>query len=621
METGITLPPAIYAMEKKVTDFEMRMHGNQLRDAVRSAHLPMTAERYLRTARLNLLMTAGGIIAIAAVFLITGFEIPLFGFSTTDPLVWLAIIGIVVPGMYALQLYYPSILARGRKTKIELDLPYAISYMQALSTTMPPYEMIRKVYEESDMFGEVSKEFGMIVRDVELFGDDMITAMRNLQRTTPSPHLRDFMNDLGIVFDSGGDIASYLGAKTEYYRDQARQELELVLKTIEIMAEVYVSAFVAGPIALIIMIVAQGMTNSQGMEWILPLMYIVIPAGAIVMIWILSIMLPPENLEVTRKEVVEHDFGSSIPSGDPGLVAESPEEKEFFRRINARKQRNTVLNKLKNPLRTYITSYDYSLIAAMIVTLAIGGLWYLGWFETIFSHNAFEGFICVAIIGFMAPVVVAYEGRRWYVRNVEAHLPEFLRELSDMKDIGITLQEAIHRISGAKLGVLSSELSVASRDIQSGVYVNSALVRMEERIGLVSVKRAISLLVRASEITTNLRQIFIIAITDIEHYLKLKRERANTTIVYVMIIYLSFGIYLYTAYQLNVPFLASFKTEALNINIDTANNLTEMFRIGIILGTFSGIMAGQFSSNSILAGFKHSIVLLAAALALFVFVM
>ncbi|NLD56790.1 MAG: type II secretion system F family protein, partial [Methanomicrobiales archaeon] len=193
--------------------------------------------------------------------------------------------------------------------------------------------------------------------------------------------------------------------------------------------------------------------------------------------------------------------------------------------------------------------------------------------------------------------------------------------LSDMKDIGITLQEAIHRISSARLGVLSSELSVASRDIQSGVYVNSALVRMEERIGLVSVKRAISLLVRASEITTNLRQIFIIAITDIEHYLRLKQERANTTVVYVMIIYLSFGIYLYTAYQLNVPFLASFSSETMNLNIDTAGNLSEMFRIGIILGAFSGIMAGQFSSNSILAGFKHSIVLLAAALALFVFVM
>jgi flagellar protein FlaJ len=141
---------------------------------------------------------------------------------------------------------------------------------------------------------------------------------------------------------------------------------------------------------------------------------------------------------------------------------------------------------------------------------------------------------------------------------------------------------------------------------------------MEERIGLVSVKRTISLLVRAGEITHNLRQIFMIAITDFEHYLKLKRERENTTIIYVMIIYLSFGIYLYTAYQLNVPFLASFQNQ--NIPLNLAGNVTDMFRIGIILGTFSGIMAGQFSSNSILCGFKHSIVLLTAALVMFMFI-
>jgi archaeal flagellar protein FlaJ len=615
------LPESLRAVDRKLSGYEMILHGSHLRNTIRSAHLPMSAEDYLLTVHLNLAGGIGMFVALYAIFLFSGMELDLFGLATSSPFFWILLFVVLVPGIYLFQMYYPEILAQGRKSRIDLDLPYAISYMQALSTTMPPYEIMRKVYEEHDMFGEVSNEFGMVIRDVELFGDDMITAMRNLQRTTPSNNMRDFMNDLGIVFDSGGDISSYLGAKTEYYREQAKQELELVLKTIEIMAEVYVSAFVAGPIALIIMIVAQGMTNTQGMEDILKMMYVVIPAGAIIMIWILSLMLPPENMEVSRREVVEHDFGGGIPAGEAApSAAEDTRNKAFYQQIESRKQLNRLLSRVRHPLRAYITNYDYSLIAATIVAGILGALWLAGWFA-IFTHDAMEGFICVLIIGFMVPIVIAYEGRRWYVRNVEAHLPEFLRELSDMKDIGITLQEAIHRISGAKLGVLSSELSVASRDIRAGAYVNTALVRMEERIGLVSVKRAISLLVRASEITTNLRQIFIIAITDMEHYLRLKSERANTTIVYVMIIYLSFGIYLYTAYQLNVPFLSSFQGPGMNVTFDTAGNLTKMFHIAIILATFSGIMAGQFSSNSVLAGFKHSIVLLAAALALFVFIM
>ena len=614
------LPPALRKAEKKLTDFEITIHGGNLRSVLRSAHMPITAEEYLRTVRVNLGWTLLMFFTLYIFFLFSGLSLNIFGLETSGTLLWILLFLLIVPGQYAMQMYYPQIVAQGRKSRIDLDMPYAISYMQALSTTMPPYEIIRKVYEEHDMFGEISKEFGMIVRDVELFGDDLNAAMKNLQHTTPSTNLRDFLNDLAIVFDSGGNVTTYLAAKTEYYRDQAKQELELVLKTIEIMAEVYVTAFVAGPIALIIMIVAQGMTNSTGLAWILPLMYICIPAGAVVLIWILSMMLPPENMEISRKETIEHDFGSNVPgSNEKTLSEEDPKNREFYKRIEANKRRNYIVGQLRNPFRTYIRSYWYGIGAGIFCAVMVSAIWLIGGFDSLFRHDQVEAVLGLLIMAFMAPVALSYEGRRWYVQNIESHLPDFLRELSDMKDIGITLHEAIHRISGAKLGVLSSELSVASRDIESGAYVNTALVMMEERIGLVSVKRAISLLVRASEITTNLRQIFIIAITDFEYYLKLKRERANTTIVYVMIIYLSFGIYLYTAYQLNVPFLSAFK--GMNVSFDTAGNLTEMFHIGIILATFSGIMAGQFSSNSILAGFKHSILLLAATITMFVIMM
>ena len=610
--------PPLARLEERIASYETVSFGADLRKSLRAAHMPVTLENYLHSIHLNLAASLAIYCVLVIFFSVSGFTLNLGPFTTSDPIFWLLLFCVLVPGIYVIQIYHPAIVAQGRKSKIELDLPYAISFMQALSTTMPPFEMIRKVYEEQDMFGEVSKEFGVIVRNVEVFGDDLITAMRDLQHVTPSNNLRDFLNDLGIVFDSGGDVSSYLAAKTDFYREQAKRELELVLKTIEIMAEVYVSAFVAGPIALIIMIVAQGMTNQSSMDWVLPLMYIAIPAGAIVMIWLLSIMLPPENLEVTHKEIAEYDFGSSIPEK---AAEDSPEktrdDEAFFKRIKAQKERNRIYNIIRHPLRAYITTYDYGIIAGGLIDAVFVLFWMMGVFDPIFPHNVFESVICLLIIGFMAPVAVAYEGRRWYVRNVEAHLPEFLRELSDMKDIGLTIQDAIHRISGAKLGLLSSELSSASRDISAGTNVNAALVRMEERIGLVSVKRAISLLVRASEITTNLRQIFMIAISDFEHYLKLKSERENTTIVYVMIIYLSFGIYLYTAYQLNVPFLASFKGQ--NVTMDIAGNTTDMFRIGIILGAFSGIMAGQFSSNSILAGFKHSILLLLAAMIMFVF--
>jgi len=591
---------------------EMALLGPHLARNLSAAHLPVTAGQYLRTARINTAGSAAVLLAFYAFVSLTGMSFGLFTLIS-PPVFWTLLFCSMVPGVYAYQILYPGILARGRKSRIDLDLPYAVSYMQALSTTMSPFLVIRRIYEEREMFNEVSREFGQVVRDVELFGDDLITAMHNLRKNTPSSLLSDFFNDLCIVFESGGDFSAYLTSKTEYFHQQARRELDVVLKTMEIMAEVYVSAFVAGPIALIIMIVAQGMSSQGTMSWLLSMMYLVIPAGAIVMIWILSLMLPPENLEVSGRETVEYGAGISTRIRENGT-----ENPDFYRHIEAKKRKFRIREKLRHPLRTYISHYAYGLVLGAACAGIAAALFAGGTLATIFPGNTAEAGICLVIMAFMAPVAVSYEFRRYYVNNIEKHIPEFLRELADMKEIGLTLPDAIQRISSAKLGVLSSELTHVTRDVSTGSYVNTALVRMDQRIGLISVKRAISLLVKAGEITSDLRQIIMITITDFDHYLKMKRERANTAIVYVMIIYLSFGIYLFTAYQLNGPFMVSFSSY--NINFNLAQNVTDMFRIAIILATFSGIMAGQFSSNSILAGFKHSIVLLAAAVALFVFI-
>ena len=187
-----------------------------------------------------------------------------------------------------------------------------------------------------------------------------------------------------------------------------------------------------------------------------------------------------------------------------------------------------------------------------------------------------------------------------------------------MRDIGMTLQGAIAMISGNKTGVLSSEIKIVTKELSYGAHLSNALVRMEERIGLVSVKREISLLVKASEVTDYIREILTIAISDLKHYIKMKSKRLNVSFVYLAVIYLSYGIYLYSAYQMNVAFISSFSS--FDITFDLTSNKTDMFHIGIILAFFSGIMAGQMSSNSVLCGLKHSIIMLIATIITFVYI-
>ncbi len=581
---------------------------------LRASRTPMTYDEYIRHLLQQTLMIGAGMVAVVVITHHLDFR-----FTVLDPYPsWVQdVLIVVIPVMLIFAALYlqPVLVARGRKARIDIDLPYALTYMQALSTTLTLYNVFRSVYEQHDLYGEISKEFGMIVRDVELFGDDLVSAMKNLGRSTPSDNLKKLMDDMILMFESGGDIPGYFASRSAHYREMAKAELEMGLKTMEIMAEVYVAAFVAAPIAVIIMTAAETMTGQGQLSGMMGFFFLLLPLGSAVMIWILSLVLPAERLEITRREISETEYATGVPLTTGGQGGSD----RFSRKIKFTKSMIRFQNILNHPLRHYVADYRFGAALGAILVLAVTILYVNGTIAWLVPKYPLEVFVCLICIAAMAPVMVAFELRRHYVNRVEEQIPEFLRELADLKDIGVTLQGAIHLISNSKLGQLSSELKVVSDEVRWGSPVSSALVRMEERIGVLMIKRAISLLVRASEVTDYIRDILMIATGDMEHYLKMKRDRFTTSFAYSMIIYLSFGIFLYTAYMLNVSFISSF--EKLNTAIDISGNVHDMFRIAIILGLFSGIMAGQLSAANIMAGFKHSILFLLATVVMFVYVM
>ena len=597
-------------MAEKKSFMDSIFNNSKIEHDLRSAHIAIAVDQYMM---LTVLMTLlSGLLVLLIGVCLTVFNISL---PIGIPL-WLIIAAavILIPvGMFLCFYYYPSLEASGRKNKIEQDLPYAITYMQALSSTVTLYTIFRNVYDAADLYGEVSRECGLIVRDVELFGEDLLTAIENTVKVTPSENFRELLNDLALVYRSGGNLTNFFNAKSESYRELARQQMDSLLQFLEMIAEIYVTAFVAGPIAIIIMLVAQNLSGTSTIGNMMPLLYIGLPLGAIALIAVLYILLPPDNLGISRREIRDNEFGA-------GLLEENTEtapDAEFLKQVNARKKFLRLVNIIRHPIKFFISDYTIPAVFGGILAVGVLLLWLSGTVGAFFPEYTMEVFICLLLIAAMIPLMLAYEIRRRYVNNVEKQMPEFLREIADMRDVGMTLQSSISMISRSKTGVLSSEVKVVARELEHGSHLSNALVRMEERIGLVTVKRAISLLVKASEVTDYIREILTIAIADLEHYIKMKSKRFNVSFVYLAIIYLSFGIYLFCAYQMNVAFIASF--EGMGVTFDLTQNKGDMFHIGMILAFFSGIMAGQLSGNSILCGLKHSIIMLVATIVVFIF--
>ena len=578
---------------------------------LRAAHLTTPAKKYL----LDIIVQTAACALLFAVliFLIEYLNIQI-PYIASIPTWALAVffVGIIPVGTFLFSYFYPKMIAAGRKSKIDLDLPYAITYMQALSTTVTLYDIFKGVFESRDLYGEVSWECGLIVRDVEVFGFDLVTAIENAKEITPSENFRELLNDLLLVHRSGGDLKAFFQAKSDSYREISKNEMDSLLQFLEMIAEIYVTAFVAGPIAIIIMLVAQNLSGQNTLGNFMPLLFIGLPLGAMALIAILYILLPPNNLGITRRKIQDTEFFGDIIS-----TSEEPRDDKFEKHILWKKRILRLKDILRHPMRFFISNYAVAGVLGFLLAVLVCILWGTEFLPQLFPESSLLILICLLIIASLLPLSIAYEIRNRYVVGVEKQLPEFLREISDMRDIGMTLQGAIHMIAGHKTGVLSSEIQVVSEELKYGSSLSGALVRMEERIGLTTVKRAISLLVRASQVTDHIREILSIAVTDMEHYLKMKSKRFNVSFVYLAVIYLSFAIYLFAAYEMNVAFISSFSS--FNVSFDISGNKQDMFIIGIILAFFSGIMAGQMSANTMLSGLKHSIIMLVMTIITFVY--
>ncbi len=154
---------------------------------------------------------------------------------------------------YLIFLVYPSVVAGTRRRNIDATLPYAINYITAMSTAgIPPAEVFRQL-GSSAIYGESATEARFISMEIDLFGKDLIDAIRLISASTPSMRMKEFLQGAMGAISSGSDLTDYFRTKAEQYSLENRQNQKVFLDTLGLIAESYVTAMVAGPLFLIIL--------------------------------------------------------------------------------------------------------------------------------------------------------------------------------------------------------------------------------------------------------------------------------------------------------------------------------------------------------------------------------
>ena len=245
------------------------------------------------------------------------------------------------------------------------------------------------------------------------------------------------------------------------------------------------------------------------------------------------------------------------------------------------------------------------------------------------------------------------------ISGYEKEFPAFLRDLAESQRAGLTLVQSIHIAAKADYGVLSKEVRKMESQLSWNVTIDKALKSFSERAKTSKIiARSVMVIRQANKSGGKIEDTMDSLANNIELLRDVQAEKSALLNQQVMMMYAIFFIFLGITIALVkflTPLLQSQSSFELIKNVnpnpcfqcaesadaaclgcnaffavsatfgfgEKADSLTYyrslFFTMIVVQGIFSGLIAGQISSDSVVAGAKHSMVMLLAGIFIFIF--
>ncbi len=262
----------------------------QLDINLRKARIPVRPEAFLA----RVWFTSAIVAATATVMALLLFLAVVVALAV--PLVF-GVFVLLVPGIaggltYVVLYGDPASKAKSRKKKIDAKLPYATNYITAMASAgVIPAEIFKSLATQ-EVYGEAAREAASIYKDLHIHGKDIVTALLRAIDRTPSVKFQDLLQGAITTITSGGDLTSYFRTKANRLQWENRQEQQRFVETMGLMAEAYVTAAVAGPLFLLVMVAIFVLIGSGDMIILQMLVYGLLPIANLGFMIGLRVMIP-----------------------------------------------------------------------------------------------------------------------------------------------------------------------------------------------------------------------------------------------------------------------------------------------------------------------------------------
>jgi flagellar protein FlaJ len=464
----------------------------------------------------------------------------------------------------------PLSKASERASNLEREMPFVAAYISVMASGgIAPYTSFKRL-AEVELMPAMRIEAREIIKDVEIFGIDPLTAIENAAKRNPLDVFKDFLAGYASTVIIGGDVGHFLERKAEDIFKTRAMRVKAAAERLGMLLETFIIVMVLMSMCFFILFAVESMPNVGGggmfstQQGMILYTYLFTPMLSLVFIYL------------------AHSTQPKTPVVD---------------------------------LRPYKVFGICSIIGAMLLVLLTNffGMVEVPFFSLISRIVDLPTAIAIALFVTAAPAAIVYHRASSQKASIERGINSFLRDLTEIRKTGLSPEKCIESLSNRDYGDFSRELRKISSEISWGIPLRKVIMDFVKRTKSWMAQLVMFLLVETIDVGGGT----IAMIESLARFNNLtqevEKEKKMATRPYIMMPYFA-SILLVATTIMMINFSSATRGVAGGASTPIMTEVTEIFVTAVIFHSYMiGLVAGKISEESVAAGFKHAAALVIIA--------
>jgi len=462
----------------------------------------------------------------------------------------------------------PLSRASERASSLEREMPFAATYISVMASGgIAPYTSFKRL-AEVELMPTMQSEAREIIKDVEIFGIDPLTAIEKSAKKNPLDIFSDFLHGYASTVIIGGDTRHFLERKAEDIFKARAMRVKAAAERLGMLLETFIIVMVLMSLCFYILFSVESIysTGISMYSGIILYTYLFTPMLSLMFIYLAHSMQP-------KSPMVE--------------------------------------------MRPYKVFGVCSVIGMLLLLLLTNFMGYMEvpFFSSLQTMIDLPIAVSIALFVTTAPAAAVHSKLSKKRASIEQGINSFLRDLTEVRKTGLSPEKCIESLAKRDYGKFTKELRKISAEISWGSPVRKVIMDFVKRTRSWMTQIVMFLLVETIDVGGGT----IGMVESLARFNNLtqevEKEKKMAVRPYIMMPYFA-AIMLVATTIMIITFTGQTLIVAETAPAQDLSPLIMTFTTASIFHSYLiGLVAGKISEESISAGFKHAAILVIMAVA------